>query len=277
MPEQDWVGHISDSYCGASHHRKVAGGAEKMTARECTLASVHDGAEYVFVSEGKIYRIENQDLPLLHENAGHTVTLTGVLTGDSIRVVNVLANMTPGTLIKVFGIFYDKDQAKRSVERLTETEFPADAVSTLAPQVLGSKDLAHDRDARAGNSTAVVVSSVALGGTAGLVAGIGALAIPGVGALAAVPMLGALAGMGAGGLVGGAIDAIDAAGPPDLEAKRYEGHVEEGGILVTVYCGSPEKVIRAKELLAQTGAQAISSSDETIEEYRAKVEPMPRQ
>ena len=176
-------------------------------------------------------------------------------------------------MIAVFGIFYDKEQADRSVERLTASDFSKDEVSILAPEILGSKDLSHDRDARAGNSTAVVTSSVAIGGTIGLVAGIGALAIPGVGPLlAAGPILGALAGMGVGGVVGGAIDAIDAAGPPDHEAKRYEGNIEEGGILVTIHCYTAGEVATAKELLAQTGAQAISSSDETSADFEAAAE-----
>ena len=268
--DETWTGHISDSMCGATHHRRAANGGMKMSARECTLACVNDGADYIFVSSGTIYKIANQDFAGLHEHAGHTVNLTGTLTGDSINASSIVRPDAEGTRIAVFGIFYDKEHADRSVERLTASDFTTDDVSILAPSVLGSKDLAHDRDAIAGNSTAVVTSSVAVGGTLGLVAGIGALAIPGIGPLlAAGPLLGALAGMGAGGVVGGTIDAIDAVGPPDLAAKRYEGHIEEGGILVTIHCGTSGQVARAKELLTQTGARAISSSDETSEDYRA--------
>jgi len=272
ITDESWTGHISDSFCGAAHHRKTPNGA-KMSARECTMACVIDGADFVFVSMGKIYKIANRDFPSLHEHAGHTVNLTGVRTGDTIQVSTIARLLGEGIRVAVFGIFYDKEHADRSVERLTASDFAADDVSILAPNVLGSKDLAHDRDARAGNSTAVVTSSVAVGGTLGLVAGIGALAIPGVGPLlAAGPMLGALAGMGVGGAVGGAIDAVDAVGPPDLAAKRYEGHIEEGGILVTVHCDTHDEIARAKDLLAQTGARAISSSDESSEDYRARSE-----
>lgn len=260
---QTWTGHISDSFCGPSHHRIAPGTNIKMSARKCTLACVDDGAEFVFVSKGVVHKLANQEFPALRLYAGWTVNLTGVKAGDGIRVSSISRPLTEGEVIAVFGVFYDQEQADRSVERLVTSEFSKDDVSILSPDILGSKDISHDRDARAGNSTAVVTSSVAIGGALGLVAGIGALAIPGIGPLAAAPFLGALAGMGAGGVVGGAIDAVDAAGPPDPAARRYVGQIQEGGILVTVHCRSEDEVARAKELLAQTGARAITSSDET--------------
>ena len=168
----------------------------------------------------------------------------------------------------VFGIFYDREQADRSVERLTHSAFSRDKVSVLAPSDLGTKDLAHDRDAIAGGSTAVVVSSVAVGGGIGLAAGVGVLALAGAPLLAA-PILGALVGMGAGGAIGGAIDAFDAQGPPDREAKRYEGQIPEGGILVTVHCHSAAEVELARQLLEETGGQFLSTSDESAVDYRA--------
>jgi hypothetical protein len=276
--EQTWTGHISDSFCGASHHRIGENAHRKMPARECTLASVADGADFVFVSLGVVYKIANQDFPALHDYAGHTVSLTGLLAGDSITVTEIVMPLAEGTKISVFGIFYEKERAAKCVELLTASEFSKDDISVLAPEILGSKDLAHDRDARAGNSTAVVTSSVAVGGTLGLVAGVGVAAIPGVGPLlAAAPFISALAGMGAGGLVGGAIDAVDAAGPPDHEARRYEGHIPEGGTLVTVHCHTRERAARAKELLAQAGARAISSSDEPAADFQAAMEAGTRQ
>lgn len=275
--EETWTGHISDSICGAAHHRKIPGTHTKMSARECTLASVKDGAEFVFVSLGNIYKIANRDLPAVSEHAGHTVNLTGVKTGDTIHVSEIVMPLDAGSKVAVFGIFYDKERAVSCVERLTASDFSKDEVSILEPNLLGTKDLAHDRHSKAGNSTAVVTSSVAVGGAVGLAAGIGLLAIPGVGLLAAAPMLGALAGMGVGGAVGGAIDAIDAAGPPDLAAKRYEGHIDEGGILVTVHCYNAAEINRAKDGLAKAGARAISSSDEPAAEFQADADAGIRQ
>lgn len=162
--------------------------------------------------------------------------------------------------IAVYGIFYDSDLAKSSVEQLRASHFAEDDVSVKDPQILGTKDISHDRDSNAGSSTAVVTSSVAIGGTLGLAVGVGALAIPGVGPLlAAGPFLGALAGMGAGGAVGGAIDAVDSA-TVDPGARRYEGHIQEGGILVTVHCIDEAAVTLATEVLQRSGAQAISQS-----------------
>ena len=173
-------------------------------------------------------------------------------------------------MIAVFGIFFDRTLAEQSVTRLTAHSFATQNVTLLDPNELGSKDLSHDREATAGNSTAVVTSSVAAGGALGLVAGIGLLAIPGAGPiLAAGPLLGAIAGMAAGGAVGGAIDAVDAVGPPDHDATRYVGRIPEGGILVTVHCQTADETARARELLTQTGATAISSSDEPIAEFEA--------
>jgi hypothetical protein len=261
-----WTGHISDSFCGATHHRFDQTSHRKMSDRECTLACVSDGAQFVFVSRGDVYHIANQDFPALLQHAGHTVYLTGVRTADTIQITSIVMPATPGNMVAVLGVHYDKAQADACVEALVASGFSKDAVSILAPDILGSKDLSHDRHSRAGNSTAVVTSSIAIGGTIGLVAGLGALAIPGAGPLAvAGPLLGALAGMGAGGAVGGAIDAIDAAGPPDAAAKIYEGTIPEGGILVTVHCHTADEVSRAKELLTVTGAQAITSSDEAGE------------
>ena len=89
--EKTWTGKISDNMCGASHAKMMGehtGG--KMTDRECTLACVKGGGKYVFVSDGKVYNIENQDLALLQEHAGHTVQLTGEMKGDTITVSKIV-------------------------------------------------------------------------------------------------------------------------------------------------------------------------------------------
>jgi len=102
-----------------------------------------------------------------------------------------------------------------------------------------------------------------LGGALGLLAGIGALAIPGVGPLiAAGPIMATLAGMGAGGTVGGLTGALVGAGIPEFEAKRYEGVIEKGGILLSVHCSTSDEVTRAKQILKGTGGDAVSSTSE---------------
>ena len=102
-----------------------------------------------------------------------------------------------------------------------------------------------------------------MGGTLGLLAGLGALAIPGVGPLiAAGPIMGALAGLGVGGAVGGLVGALVGMGIPEYEAKRYEGRVKDGGILVSVHCESSEEISRAKDVLKASGGEDIASSGE---------------
>jgi hypothetical protein len=83
-----WTGQISDSMCGASHAKMTAAHAG-MTDRDCALACVKGGGKYVFVSEGKVFKIANQDLPLLQVHAGHTVQLTGEMKGDTITVSDI--------------------------------------------------------------------------------------------------------------------------------------------------------------------------------------------
>jgi hypothetical protein len=86
--DKTWTGQISDSMCGASHAKMTSAHAG-MTDRDCTLGCVKGGGKYVFVSDGKVYNIANQDLALLQTHAGHTVQLTGDMKGDTIMVSNI--------------------------------------------------------------------------------------------------------------------------------------------------------------------------------------------
>src|SRR6202167_3964059 len=169
-----------------------------------------------------------------------------------------------GKKTAVFGIFHNQNQAERVVDRLREEGFSNDDISVLLQDSKGSKDFAHKKDTKApeGTTTGVATGGI-LGGTLGLLAGIGALAIPGVGPfIAAGPIMGALAGLGVGGAVGGLIGALVGMGIPEYEAKRYEGHIKEGGVLLSVHCDTAAEITRAKDLLKHTGAQDISSSGE---------------
>lgn len=87
--EQTWTGKIGDSMCGATHKKTAEHGNAKISDRDCTLACVKGGGKYVFVRQGKVYNIENQDYAGLQEHAGHTVRLTGEMTGDTIKVSNI--------------------------------------------------------------------------------------------------------------------------------------------------------------------------------------------
>src|SRR5579871_5257838 len=171
----------------------------------------------------------------------------------------------------VFGIYHNANQAERVVERLRGKRFSNDDISVLLTDNQGTKDFAHEKNTKAPEGTATgVTAGGVIGGTLGLLAGIGALAIPGVGPfIAAGPIMGALAGLGVGGAVGGLIGALVGMGIPEYEAKRYEGRIKEGGVLLSVHCDTSEEITRAKDLLKQTGAQDISSSGEASADHPA--------
>jgi hypothetical protein len=164
----------------------------------------------------------------------------------------------------VFGIYQNAMQAERTVDDLLAARFSNDDISVLLPDIRGTKDFAHDKSTKAPEgTTAGVTTGGVIGGTLGLLAGIGVLAIPGVGPfIAAGPIMAALAGLGVGGAVGGLIGALVGMGIPEYEAKRYEGHIKAGGVLLSVHCDTSEEIARAKDLLKHTGAQDISSSGE---------------
>jgi hypothetical protein len=164
----------------------------------------------------------------------------------------------------VFGIYQNATQAEQTVDRLLAGGFRNDDISVLLPDNKSTKDFAHEKNTKApeGTTTGVATGGV-IGGTLGLLAGIGALAIPGVGPfIAAGPIMGALAGLGVGGAVGGLIGALVGMGIPEYEAKRYEGRIKEGGVLLSVHCDTSEEITRAKDVLKHSGAQDISSTGE---------------
>jgi hypothetical protein len=163
-----------------------------------------------------------------------------------------------------FGIFKTRSQAESCVDALLGGGFRSDDISVLAPDQGTTKELATEKNTKAPEGTATgATAGGAVGGTLGLLAGIGALAIPGLGPfIAAGPIMGALAGMGVGAATGGLIGALVGMGIPEYEAKRYEGRVKDGGILVSVHCDDSEWVTRAKDILKRTGAEDISSAGE---------------
>jgi hypothetical protein len=164
----------------------------------------------------------------------------------------------------VFGIFQSRAGAERCVDLLISNGFRSDDISVLAPDQAVTRELATEKNTKApeGATTGATTGGV-IGGTLGLLAGIGALAIPGVGPfIAAGPIMGALAGLGAGAAAGGLIGVLVGLGIPEYEAKRYEGRVKNGGILVSVHCDNSEWTDRAEELLKQAGAEDISSAGE---------------
>jgi len=178
----------------------------------------------------------------------------------------------------VFGIYRDEMSVSNAVDALRAEGFRNTDISVLFPENEGTKDFAHEKNTKAPEGAATgATSGAVLGGGLGWLAGIGALAIPGLGPfIAAGPIMAALAGAGAGGVVGGLTGALVGMGIPEYEAKRYEGRVKEGGILLSVHSDNSEWTKRAKELLERTGAQDVSSTGEASADWQKTDKPMRR-
>jgi hypothetical protein len=177
-----------------------------------------------------------------------------------------------------FGIYPTYESVEAAVNTFREAGFRNTDISVLFPENVGSKDLAHVKATKApeGASTGAASGAV-IGGTLGWLVGIGALAIPGLGPfVAAGPIVAALAGVGAGGAVGGITGALIGLGIPEYEAKRYEGRVRKGGILLSLHCDDSEWTNRAKEILERTGAEDIGTAGEAAADYAKSNKPVPR-
>jgi hypothetical protein len=164
----------------------------------------------------------------------------------------------------VFGIYATPATAENGVDHLISLGFTNSAISVLMPDDETTRAFAHEKNTKAPEGTvAGAATGGIVGGTLGLLAGIGALAIPGVGPLiAAGPIVATLAGIGAGGTVGGIVGALACMGIPEYEAKRYEGSVKDGGTLLSVHCDTSEQISIAKQALRDTGARDISATGE---------------
>jgi hypothetical protein len=164
----------------------------------------------------------------------------------------------------VFGIFTTRIGAEQCIDNLIDSGFRSDDISVLAPDQDVTRELATEKNTKAPEgATAGAATGGVVGGTLGLLAGIGMLAIPGVGPLiAAGPIMATLAGLGVGATAGGIIGALVGMGIPEYEAKRYEGRVKHGGILVSVHCDNSEWVSRAEDVFKGSGAEDISSAGE---------------
>jgi len=165
----------------------------------------------------------------------------------------------------VFCITKTERQALDIVDQLKASSFSNNDISVLFPDKHGTKDFAHEQHTKApeGATTGGVTGGI-LGGALGWLVGIGAIAIPGVGPfIAAGPIMAALGGAAVGGAVGGIAGALIGMGIPEYEAKRYEGKVKSGNILISVHTENSDQVKLAKEIFKQGGGEDISSTGES--------------
>ncbi len=164
----------------------------------------------------------------------------------------------------VFGIYKTRGAVESAVTTLKTNGFRTSDVSVLLPQSDGAQDFIHTKGTKAPEGAATGASTGAvIGGALGLLVGIGAIAIPGLGPfIAAGPIMASLAGVGVGGAVGVVSGALIGLGIPEYEARRYEGFVKDGGILLSVHVDDSNWAAKAKSILEVTGAKDISISTE---------------
>jgi hypothetical protein len=164
----------------------------------------------------------------------------------------------------VFCIATSRQQAEDIVGQLKRADFSSDDISVLFPDKGSTRDFAHEKSTKAPEgAVAGAGTGGVIGGTLGWIAGIGALAIPGVGPfIAAGPIMAALGGAAIGAAAGGIAGALIGMGIPELEAKRYEGKVKAGNLLISVHTESSEEIASAKKIFSQAGAQDICATGE---------------
>ena len=178
----------------------------------------------------------------------------------------------------VFGIYGGRASVEHAVAELRANGFRAEDISLLWPQNVGTKELAHERSSKAPEGAAAgAASGAAVGGVLGWLMGIGALTIPGLGVfLAAGPLMALLGGVGVGATVGGLTGSLIGLGIPEYEAKRYEGMVKSGGILLSVHADDASWSRKAKTILDETGADQVSSVGESRGDYANSERPVRR-
>lgn len=177
-----------------------------------------------------------------------------------------------------FGIYPTYEAVENAVDSLKNAGFRNTDISVLFPENVGTKDFAHTKATKAPEGAATgAASGAVVGGALGWLVGIGALTIPGLGPfIAAGPIVAALAGAGAVGAAAGIAGALIGLGIPEYEAKRYEGRIRKGGILLSVHCDDSEWTKRAKDILMSTGAEDISTTGEAAADYAKSDRPLPR-
>lgn len=177
-----------------------------------------------------------------------------------------------GKKVGVFGIYSTLAGVEHATDLLAHAGFPTSDISVLMPESLGGpRDMGTEKATKAPEGAAAgVTAGGVVGGTLGVLAGVGLLAIPGLGPfIAAGPIMAGLAGLGVGGAVGGVTGAFVGMGIPEFEAKRYEGRLQKGGILLSVHCDTSEDIKRSKEILRATGAEDVSSTGESAVDTNA--------
>jgi len=165
----------------------------------------------------------------------------------------------------VFGIYKSADHAERAVDTLIGAGFASSDISVLLPDVRSTREFAHEKDTKAPEgATAGVTAGGVIGGAIGVLAGVGLLAIPGLGPfIAAGPIMAGLSGIAAGAAVGGFTGALVGMGIPEFEAKMYETKLKAGNILVSVHTEDGDERKRATVIFKNAGVKDVSTQTES--------------
>ena len=182
------------------------------------------------------------------------------------------------TNTSVYGIFRDQATAQDAVEALRAKGFRSTDISVLYPENEGTKDFGHEKHTKAPEGAVAGGGSGALLGAAlGWLVGAGTLFVPGLEQFAAAgPIVATVSGLGAGMSIGGLLGAAAGATLPEYEAKRYEGRVRRGGILLSVHCDNSDWTKMAQTILRTTGGLDISTAHEARADFARSVKPLPR-
>lgn len=166
----------------------------------------------------------------------------------------------------VFCLSSSEPQAVTIVRKIKAAGFADSDISVLFPDKSGTRDFAHEQHTKAPEGAlAGVGTGGAVGAVVGLLAGIGTLAIPGLGPfVAAGPIMSTLSGAAVGAAVGGLAGGLIGMGLPELEAKRYEGKIRDGNILISVHAETPDETASAKNIFANAGASDIITGSEAM-------------
>ena len=177
----------------------------------------------------------------------------------------------------VFCITTSREQANRIVDQLKAADFSNNDISVLFPDKGTTRDFAHEKNTKAPEgAVAGAGTGGVIGGALGWIAGIGALAIPGVGPfIAAGPIMAALSGVAVGAAVGGIAGGLIGLGIPEIEAKRYEGKVKAGNLLISVHTEDSAEITRAKDIFTNAGAQDICTTGEASTPQASKATDRP--
>ncbi len=157
-----------------------------------------------------------------------------------------------------------ESKAERIIAELKNAGFRNSDISFLMPDRDGVRDMGHEKHSKAPEGTATGAGTGALlGGALGWLAGVGALAIPGVGPfVAAGPIMATLGGAAVGAATGGITGGLIGLGMPEYEAKQYESKLRDGNVLISVHTNDGNDAKRAEEILKAAGARDIMRSGE---------------